>query len=123
MALWSSWAVTVKSRRFYFAGDTGYFPGFKDIGEKLGPFDLAALPIGAYAPQKMMQQSHMNPEEAVRAAEDVRAEKALAIHFGTFDLSDEPLAEPPERFIRAAEKANRGEARAWLFKIGETREF
>ena len=122
-ALWSSWAVTGTERRFYFAGDTGYFPGFRAIGNRLGPFDLAALPIGAYAPRAMMRESHMNPEEALLAAVDLQASRALAIHFGTFDLSDEPLAEPPLRFRNAARKSDLGEEAAWVFAIGETRQF
>jgi N-acyl-phosphatidylethanolamine-hydrolysing phospholipase D len=122
-ALWSSWAVTGEERRFYFAGDTGYFAGFEDIGKKLGPFDLAAVPIGAYEPRAMMRESHMNPEEAVRAALDLQAETALAIHFGTFDLSDEPLDEPPRRFKEAAADTALGDERSWVLKIGETREF
>ena len=122
-ALWSSWAVTGDERRFYFAGDTGYFTGFEEIGQKLGPFDLAAVPIGAYEPRAMMRQSHMNPEEAVRAAQDLRAKTALGIHFGTFDLSDEPLAEPPQRFRDAAADTEFGDTRAWVLNIGETREF
>ena len=122
-ALWSSWAVTGSERRFYFAGDTGYFDGFKEIGEKLGPFDVAAVPIGAYEPRLMMRQSHMNPEEAVQAAVDLQAEHALAIHFGTFDLSDEPIDEPPVRFKDAATKAHPALSEAWVFDIGQTRNF
>ena len=121
-ALWSSWAVTGTDRRFFFAGDTGYFDGFKRIAQALGPFDLAAVPIGAYEPVKMMQTSHMNPEEAVRAATDLRAQRALAIHYGTFDLSDEPLDEPPRRF-RAAAEGQLQEQATWVMKIGEVREF
>lgn len=122
-ALWSSWAVTSADRRFYHAGDSGYFPGFKAIGERLGPFDLAAVPIGAYAPRAMMQGSHMNPEEALTAAQDLGAKRAVAMHFGTFDLSDEPLAQPPQRFRDAAVAQGFGKDKAWVFKIGETREF
>ncbi|MEH6911149.1 MAG: MBL fold metallo-hydrolase [Oceanicoccus sp.] len=122
-ALWSSWAVTGDERRFYFAGDTGYFPGFEEIGRKLGPFDLAAVPIGAYEPRAMMRESHMNPEEAVRAAQDLRAETALGIHFGTFDLSDEPLAEPPRRFKDKAADSGFENLGVWVLNIGETREF
>ena len=122
-ALWSSWAVTGDQRRFYFAGDTGYFPGFKAIGQRLGPFDLVAVPIGAYEPRAMMRESHMNPEEAVDAAQDLGASRAVAIHFGTFDLSDEPLAEPPLRFKNAASSQALGEDNAWVLNIGETREF
>ncbi len=122
-ALWSSWAVTGTERRFYFSGDTGYFSGFETIGQQLGPFDLVAVPIGAYSPRAMMRESHMNPEEAVRAAIDLRAARAVAMHFGTFDLSDEPLAEPPMRFTEAAAGSELGAEAAWVMSIGETREF
>ncbi|MEP5321236.1 MBL fold metallo-hydrolase, partial [Marinobacter alexandrii] len=107
-ALWSSWAVTGQQRRFYFSGDTGYFSGFVDIGRLLGPFDLAAVPIGAYEPRAMMRESHMNPEEAVLAAQDLQAKRAIAMHFGTFDLSEEPLDEPPKRFKAAAVETELG---------------
>jgi len=122
-ALWSSWAVTGPERRFYFAGDTGYFDGFSRIAAALGPFDLAALPIGAYEPAAMMRESHMNPEEAVQAALDLDAQQALAMHFGTFDLSDEPLDEPPHRFNEAAAAGPLGPERAWVLRIGEMRKF
>jgi N-acyl-phosphatidylethanolamine-hydrolysing phospholipase D len=122
-ALWASWAVRGAERRFYFAGDTGYFDGFARIGAALGPFDLAALPIGAYEPVKMMQASHLNPEESVRAAVDLRARRAMAMHFGTFDLSDEPLDEPPRRFRDAAATSPLGADRVWVLRIGEMRPF
>ena len=122
-ALWSSWAVIGDERRFYFAGDTGYFDGFARIGAALGPFDLVTVPIGAYEPRAMMRDSHMNPEEALRAAIDLRATRAMAIHFGTFDLSDEPLAEPPLRFSEAAKNSELGGEAAWILDIGETRTF
>jgi len=122
-ALWSSWAITGAERRFYFAGDTGYFDGFKEIGAKLGPFDLAAVPIGAYEPNAMMEASHMNPEEAVQAAIDVQTNTAVAMHFGTFDLSDEPISEPPLRFKAAAKDTKLGDTNSWVLDIGETREF
>jgi N-acyl-phosphatidylethanolamine-hydrolysing phospholipase D len=122
-ALWSSWAVTGADRRFYFAGDTGYFSGFEKIGERLGPFDLVAVPIGAYEPSAMMRESHMNPEEALRAATDLRAVRAVAMHYGTFDLSDEPLSEPPLRFKEAAKGSSLADGAAWTLNIGETREF
>ena len=121
--LWSSWAVIGKNRRFFFAGDTGYFAGFKEIGDALGPFDLAAVPIGAYEPTEMMHLSHMNPEEAVMAAVDVGARTAVAVHFGTFDLADEPLDEPPARFIEAATGSGSTPLEAWVLSIGEIRPF
>lgn len=122
-SLWASWAVIGADRRFYHAGDTGYFPGFKEIGKRLGPFDLAAIPIGAYMPRAMMKASHVNPEEAVAAALDLGTRSAVAMHFGTFDLSDEALAEPPKRFLQAAKEQGLGEENAWVLKVGETRRF
>ena len=122
-ALWASWAVAGPKRRIYYAGDSGYFPGFTEIGHQLGPFDLAIVPIGAYAPRAMMLESHMNPEEALQSATDVGASKALGVHFGTFDLSDEPLAEPPRRFLNASSTAPAAAPTPWIFKVGETRRF
>lgn len=71
----------------------------------------------------MMQASHMNPEEAVQAAVDLGARRALGMHFGTFDLSDEPLDEPPRRFLQAATDTGLGTESAWILSIGETRRF
>ncbi len=122
-ALWSSWAVTADDRRFYFGGDTGAFAGFADIGSQLGPFDLAAVPIGAYAPAAMMKPFHMNPEEAVAAGRALRARRLVGIHFGTFDLTDEPLDEPPRRFRAAGAEAGYDDAAVWVLRVGETREF
>ena len=122
-ALWASWAVTGPKRRIYYAGDSGYFPGFTEIGHRLSPFDLAIVPIGAYAPRAMMLESHMNPEEALQSAADVGASKALGVHFGTFDLSDEPLAEPARRFLNASSNAPASAPTPWIFKVGETRSF
>jgi N-acyl-phosphatidylethanolamine-hydrolysing phospholipase D len=121
--LWAGFVVAGPTRRFYHAGDTGYFDGFAEIGRRLGPFDLAAIPIGAYAPASIMQFVHMNPEEAVRAAVDARAGIAVGMHYGTFDLTDEPLDEPPRRFhAEATRRALEGTA-AWTMAIGETRDW
>ena len=123
MHLWAGWVVEGPTRRFYHAGDTGYFDGFAAIGKRLGPIDLAALPIGAYAPPPIMRFVHLNPEEAIQAALDVRAVTVVGMHFGTFDLTDEPLEEPPRRFH--AEGGRRGLApeRVWTLNVGETRRF
>ncbi len=122
-ALWAAWAVVGPGRRFYFAGDSGYFGGFARAGEALGPFDLAAVPIGAYQPEEMMRPSHLDPEQAVRAGRELAARRLVAIHFGTFDLSDEPLDEPPRRFRAAARDAGIADEDAWVLAIGETRRF
>lgn len=99
--LWCSWGVTSSSRRVYFGGDSGYGPGFSEIGAREGPFDVAILPIGAYEPRWFMASSHVTPEEAARAAVDLRAAAVVAGHWGTFRLTDEDPLEPPVR-MRAA---------------------
>ena len=104
--LWAGWVIDAGSFRFIFVGDTGYAPHFREIGEKLGPFDLAAIPIGAYEPRWFMKQHHVNPEESVQIHKDLRSKKSVAIHWGTFILTDEPLDEPPER-LAAALRDNR----------------
>jgi N-acyl-phosphatidylethanolamine-hydrolysing phospholipase D len=121
--LWAGWCVEGPTRRAYFAGDTGYFDGFREVRDRLGAPDLAALPIGAYLPRAMMRRVHMDPLEAVQAALDLRARHALAMHFGTFDLADEPLDEPPLRFREEAARAGLGADRAWVLAVGETRVF
>jgi N-acyl-phosphatidylethanolamine-hydrolysing phospholipase D len=117
--LWASWAV-LGSQRFYFAGDTGYYSHFKEIGEALGPFDLAALPIGSYTPREIAHPSHISPEEALQAWTDLRAARFIGIHWGTFMLAREPHDEPPRRI--AAEVSRRGldPAAVWISKPGET---
>jgi N-acyl-phosphatidylethanolamine-hydrolysing phospholipase D len=119
--LWSGWVVEGETRRFYFAGDTAYFPGFAEVGARLGPADLAAVPIGAYLPQAMMKPVHVTPEEALRGARDAGAKRILAMHFGTFDLADEPLHEPPARFRAEATRLGLDDDRAWVLKVGESR--
>jgi N-acyl-phosphatidylethanolamine-hydrolysing phospholipase D len=119
--LWGGWVVSGPTRRFYYAGDTGYFAGFGEIGGRLGPFDLAAVPIGAYEPAAMMHWMHMNPEEAVRAAADLRASRVIGVHYGTFDLTDEPPDEPPGRFHTAAAALGRPADDTWTPPVGETR--
>ena len=119
--LWSGWAVAGRSKRLYFAGDTAYYEGLREIGARLGPFDLAAVPIGAYLPPEIMKPSHLSPEEALQALGDVRGRRFVPIHWGTFDLADEPLAEPPRRLEAEAARLGLGPDRVWILRHGETR--
>lgn len=119
--LWASWAVIAPDRRLYFGGDTGYFSGFREAGARLGPFDVAALAIGAYLPPEMMKSVHTTPEEAVQAFVDLNARALLGIHWGTFDLADEPPGEPPGRMLAEMRRRGITPDRAWVFSIGETR--
>jgi N-acyl-phosphatidylethanolamine-hydrolysing phospholipase D len=120
--LWSGWAIAGRERRLFFAGDTGYWPPyFQEIGDRLGPFDLAAVSIGAYAPAVIMQHTHTTPEESLRIFDDVRGRRFVAIHWGTFDLADEPLSEPPERLRAEAQRRGLDSDRVWILQHGETR--
>lgn len=118
--LWAGWVVIDDGFRFFFPGDTGYSPVFKDIDRRLGPFDLSAIPIGAYAPRWFMRHHHVNPEEAVRIHQDVRSKVSVAIHWGTFILTDEPLDEPPERLRAELKKQGIPESDFLVLKHGET---
>jgi L-ascorbate metabolism protein UlaG (beta-lactamase superfamily) len=98
--LWASWAIAGPGHRVFFSGDSGYTAAFADIGRRHGPFDLAVLPIGAYA--DAWPDMHMNPEEAVLAHRDLGGGVLLPIHWATFDLALHSWAEPIERLLRAA---------------------
>lgn len=121
--LWGGWALAGRERRVFFGGDTGYYEGFREIGSRLGPFDLALVSISAYEPPAIMQFTHTTPEEALRVFTDVRARTFVAMHWGTFDLSDEPLDEPPRRLRATAHAMNLPDERVWVLAHGETRGF
>ncbi len=95
--LWGGFVIEGKAARIYHAGDTAYFEGFKEIGARFPSLDAALLPIGAYDPPWFMEKQHMNPEQATQAFVDLGAKSFVAMHWGTFKLTDEPLDEPPQR--------------------------
>ena len=100
--LWGGWAIARAGWRVWFGGDTGYAePLFKDIGRRLGPFDLALIPIGGYGPRWFMREKHADPDDAVRICQDIGARVAVPIHWGTFVLTAEPIEEPAAWLARA----------------------
>jgi L-ascorbate metabolism protein UlaG (beta-lactamase superfamily) len=105
--LWASWVVTGPRNRIFHSGDTGYFPGFADIGAQHGPFDATMIQIGAYS--EFWPEIHMTPEEGLLAHADLSggrpAGTLLPIHWGTFNLAPHPWAEPAERTAAAARRA------------------
>ena len=105
-ALWSGFMLSAGRARIFFAGDTAYAPFFRDVRQRLGPIDLALLPIGAYEPRWFMQPVHMNPAEAVQAHLDLEASESVGMHFGTFQLTTEGIDEP----LRALEDACRAKS-------------
>jgi N-acyl-phosphatidylethanolamine-hydrolysing phospholipase D len=126
--LWSGFALERNGTRVFFAGDTAYHPAFKEIGAECGPFDFVMIPIGAYDPRWFMNVVHADPEEAVQIYQDLIAAPPesplplmLAIHWGTFRLTDEPMDEPPRRTVARWRALGLREDRLWIAKFGETR--
>jgi L-ascorbate metabolism protein UlaG (beta-lactamase superfamily) len=107
MALWAAFIIETPGGNIYHIGDTGYAKGeiFRAMRVKYGPPRLAILPIGAYEPRWFMRDHHVNPEEAVAIFEDCGARFGLAHHWGTFQLTYEPIDEPPKRLAIALERA------------------
>jgi L-ascorbate metabolism protein UlaG (beta-lactamase superfamily) len=101
--LWGSFAISGPTKKIYFGADSGYHPQFKEIGEKLGPFDLTMLDSGAY--HELWADIHMGPENAILAHQDLRGRLLMPIHWGTFSLALHPWKEPIERVEKAAAAA------------------
>ncbi|HEX2022497.1 MAG TPA: MBL fold metallo-hydrolase, partial [Candidatus Thermoplasmatota archaeon] len=97
--LWGGFVVEGPHAKAYFAGDTGWFAGFRQIGEAFPGLDLAMIPIGAYEPRWFMSSVHVDPQQAGQAFLDVGARVMLPIHWGTFRLADEPVDAPPGELL------------------------
>ena len=119
--LWGAWAVIAPQLRFIFIGDAGYSQDFRDIRARLGSFDLAAIPIGHYLPRWFMAPQHVDPEQAVQVHRDLGARYSVGVHWGVFELTDEPLDEPPQKLAEARAQAGIPEDRFFVMKFGETR--
>ena len=119
--LWGGFVVRGPEGAVYHAGDTAWGDHFAEIGERAGPIDWAMLPIGGYAPRWFMEPQHIDPDEAARGFEALRARNLLAMHWGTFRLTDEAVGEPVAR-LRAwwAERGLPAE-RLWVLDVGEAR--
>lgn len=125
--LWGGWAVFADDLHWYYSGDAGYSPHFLETRERLADrardgtvFDLALLPIGGYEPRWFMAEQHMNPAEAVQAHKDLAARHSLGVRWGTFELSDEPLDQPPKDLAAARQAGGVAQDDFFLLRIGET---
>ncbi|HUL20582.1 MAG TPA: MBL fold metallo-hydrolase [Thermodesulfobacteriota bacterium] len=121
--LWSGWIVEGKIGKIFFAGDTGYSPVFREIGERFGPIRVSMIPIGAYRPRWFMKPVHVDPPEAVRIHQDTNSQQSIASHWGTFKLSDEPIGEPPRYLEKALKDAGLDEDKFIIMRFGETLSF
>jgi N-acyl-phosphatidylethanolamine-hydrolysing phospholipase D len=117
--LWCSWLLDSGERRYYFAGDSGYFHGFAEIGRRFAPIDVAFLPIGAYEPRWFMRYQHVNPEEAWRAFLDLGARRMIPMHWGCFDLTDEPVDLAPKVLAEILEREGAGPEGVRTMAVGE----
>lgn len=125
--LWGGFAVFAPDCHLFFAGDTAYSRDFGDIRERFaarqagGGFDIALLPIGAYEPRWFMADQHVNVEEALKIHADLGAKASLGVHWGTFELTDESLDEPPRQLRAQRAAAGLAAEQFFTLAIGETR--
>jgi L-ascorbate metabolism protein UlaG (beta-lactamase superfamily) len=120
--LWLGFVIKTKEAQIYFAGDTGFGPHFSQIYNKFGAIDLALLPIGAFLPIAVMRHMHMQPSEALKAAEILKARHSVGIHFGTFPLADDAQTQPLEELARA-KALGAHESNFEVLDFGEHREY
>ena len=102
--LWSSWVIRNQQQSIFFSGDTGYFDGFKKIGEKYGPFNYAFMECGAY--NEKWADIHMMPEDTLQAFIDIKGIHLIPVHNGTFDLSTHSWYEPMTKISQLAANSN-----------------
>lgn len=127
--LWGGFAVFAPDCHLFFAGDTGYSRDFADIRERFAPrqspakggsFDMALLPIGAYEPRWFMTEQHVNVDEAIKIHRDLKAKRSLGVHWGTFQLTDEPLDEPPKALARCLAALGLSREEFFVLAIGQS---
>lgn len=120
-SLWCGWHIALGGVEIWFCGDTGYNPvQFREIGARLGNIDLALIPIGAYAPRWFMKVQHVNVDEAIMIHREVGAKRALAMHWGTFQLTAEPIDEPKQLLDAAARDGRLEPGEFVTMALGET---
>ena len=95
-SLWGGWFMNLKTETIYHAGDTGYSKDFIETKKRLGSPSISLIPVGAYAPRWFMKTNHVNPPEAIQIAIDLKSERNFGMHWGTFQLTDEEILEPPK---------------------------
>jgi len=117
--LWCSWMLESGEHRYYFAGDSGYYRGFAEIGRRFPGIDVAFLPIGAYEPRWFMRPQHADPAEAYRAFLDLGARTLIPMHWGCFDLTNEPVDLAPKVLAEVLKKEGADRDRVRTMAVGE----
>lgn len=116
--LWGSFGIFSNKSSVYFGGDSGYAEHYKEINEYIPTFDYCLMPIGAYKPRYIMKWAHISPEEAVMATNELKGKNFIPMHYGTFDLSDEPAGEPL-RLIKKYKEEAQLDAHLHCLDVGE----
>ena len=119
--LWCGWVFEKSDYKIFFCGDTGYSKDFLNIQKKFGYMDLSLLPIGAYAPRWFMKDYHCNIQESIQIHKDVQSKKSVAMHWGTFQLTDEPMDEPPKLLKSLSSENNLSSEEFIAMQHGETK--
>jgi L-ascorbate metabolism protein UlaG (beta-lactamase superfamily) len=119
-ALWGGFLFEIGGQRILHAGDSGYGPHFSETATRVGPIDVALVPIGAYEPRWFMKDIHMNPAEAVQAHLDLGARRSIAMHFGTFQLTPEGIDEPVRGLERALTERGLPAEQFRALEVGES---
>ena len=122
-SLWGGWFMNLKSEIIYHAGDTGYSSDFIETKKRLGSPSLSLIPVGAYAPRWFMKTNHVNPPEAIQVALDLESKKNFGMHWGTFQLTDEEIMEPPELLKQSLNKLGLSEEFFRVLRPGQVVEF
>ncbi|MBE9461576.1 MBL fold metallo-hydrolase [Dyadobacter subterraneus] len=106
LRLWGGFVIEAENKRILFGGDSGYDTHYQQLADVFGSFDFAILGIGAYAPEWFMSPNHQSPKDALKAFTQLNAKYFIPMHYGTFDLSDEPLGEPLRQLLAEAKNQN-----------------
>ena len=122
-SLWGGWFMNLKSEIIYHAGDTGYSSDFIETKKRLGSPSLSLIPVGAYAPRWFMKTNHVNPPEAIQVALDLESKRNFGMHWGTFQLTDEEIMEPPELLKQSLKELGLSEEFFRVLTPGEVVEF
>ena len=122
-SLWGGWFMELKTESIYHSGDTGYSGDFIETKKRLGSPSLSLIPVGAYAPRWFMKTNHVNPPEAIQVALDLESKRNFGMHWGTFQLTDEAIMEPPELLKQSLKELGLSEEFFRVLKPGEVVEF
>lgn len=117
--LWCGWMMEYANRTIYFVGDTGYAKHFSELKQLFPNIDVALIPIGCYAPRWFMHNQHIDPQNALKIFKELACKRAIAIHWGAFELADDPLDEPPKILQSMSEPNLDDEQLFTILKIGE----